>query len=298
MCRIAALQLQVEVAAHGSTGVSSRPALPPLRFQLAIHEAAAGTLAKRGGLLLPLRPDDDPDRYCWMRCQSGRRVRLVALSRRAAGAAAAAWKEDETMRLILVGCEYAGKTTLADALHAWGQERGRRFHMDDHFTIPDELHGTEEQEAMLALPAAIKERFQRFQVQYHVHVLDINDDIILVGFHIEEVIYGPRYYYPGLKVTYPRLIERQLPTDAILVLLTARPDVIRERMAAAPHRHPVVQPADVEEVQQQFEAEFAASWIRRKVRLDTSELAPDQILDRFLAVVRPQLDVRDLLLLS
>ena len=214
------------------------------------------------------------------------------------GAVAAAWKEDKTMRLILVGCEYAGKTTLADALHAWGQERGRRFHMDDHFTIPDELHGEEEQEAMLALPAAIKERFQRFQVQYHVHVLDINDDIILVGFHIEEVIYGPRYYYPGLKVTYPRLIERQLPTDAILVLLTARPDVIRERMAAAPHRHPVVQPADVEEVQQQFEAEFAASWIRRKVRLDTSELAPDQILDRFLAVVRPQLDVRDLLLLS
>ena len=202
------------------------------------------------------------------------------------------------MRLILVGCEYAGKTTLADALHAWGLEQGRRFHMDDHFTIPDELHGEEEQEAMLALPAAIKERFQRFQVQYHVHVLDINDDIILVGFHIEEVIYGPRYYYPGLKVTYPRLIERQLPTDAILVLLTARPEVIRERMAAAPHRHPVVQPADVEEVQQQFEAEFAASWIRRKVRLDTSELAPDQILDRFLAVVRPQLAVRDLLLLS
>ena len=64
---------------------------------------------------------------------------------------------------------------------------------------------------MLALPGAIKERYQRFQVQYHVRLLHRYDDIILVGFHIEEAIYGPRYYYPGLEVTYERQIEPEFP---------------------------------------------------------------------------------------
>ena len=40
------------------------------------------------------------------------------------------------MRLILTGCEYAGKSTLAAALSRWGQEHGFQYHMDDHFTVP------------------------------------------------------------------------------------------------------------------------------------------------------------------
>ena len=203
------------------------------------------------------------------------------------------------MRLIVVGCEYAGKSTLADALHAWGLERGRSFHMDDHFTIPDAQHvSEEEQESMLALPGAVKERYQRFQIQYHVRLLHRYDDIILVGFHIEEANYGPRYYYPGQRVTDYHQIEPEFPTDAILVLLTADPDVIRTRMEEAPHRHSVVPAADVEAVQEQFKAAYTASWVRRKVRLDTSKLQADQVLDQFLSVVRPRLDVRDLLLLN
>ena len=50
---------------------------------------------------------------------------------------------------------------------------------------------------------------------------------------------------------------------------------------------PVVPPADVEAVQQQFEAAYGASWVPRKVRLDTSDLRPDQILDRFLSSSAP-----------
>ena len=41
------------------------------------------------------------------------------------------------MRLIVVGCENVGKTTLANNIHSWGQENGFPFHLDDHFTIPD-----------------------------------------------------------------------------------------------------------------------------------------------------------------
>ena len=41
------------------------------------------------------------------------------------------------MRLILIGCEYVGKTTLANKITKWLKETtggGRTFH--DHFTIP------------------------------------------------------------------------------------------------------------------------------------------------------------------
>ena len=168
--------------------------------------------------------------------------------------------------------------------------------MDDHFTIPDAQHvSDEEQQALLALPGAVKERYQRFQIQYHVHLLHRYDDIILVGFHIEEAIYGPRYYYPDLKVTYDRRIEPEFPADTILALLTARPDVIRSRMERKPHRHSVVKPIDVDAVQDEFEAAFAASWVQRKLRLDTSHLHSEEILSFFLEKVRPQLNTRDLL---
>ena len=102
------------------------------------------------------------------------------------------------MRLILIGGEYVGKTTLANALEKWGLAHGRRFHMDDSdFSIPDIVHLKEdEQEAMVALPPVVKERFQRFQVHYHVFVARKHEDCVLGGFHIQEAIYGPRYYYP------------------------------------------------------------------------------------------------------
>lgn len=203
------------------------------------------------------------------------------------------------MRLILIGCEYTGRTTLANTLEKWGVENGRAFHMDDHFSIPDCYHiDEEEQEAMVQLLPAIKERFQRFQNYYHLDIIENQEDIILAGFHIEEAIYGPRYYYPGLRVRYTRRLETKMPLDTILVLLTARPDVIRARMKADPHKYQLVQPQEVEEVQGLFETEFRSSWLKRKVRMDTSDIKPQDILDRFLVAVRPKLNERDLILMS
>jgi len=201
------------------------------------------------------------------------------------------------VRLILIGCEYAGKTTLVDALYAWGENRGIHFHLDDHFSIPDQFFlNADDQQAMLAMPPTIKERFQRFQIYYHIDVMANHSDVLLAGFHIEEAIYGPRYYYPGHAwPPYQRRIESKLPGDSILLLLTASPDVIRERMRATPHQFSIVPPEDVETVSQQFEAEFRASWIERKLKIDTSDLQPQQILPTFLRQVRPFLDTRDLL---
>ena len=56
--------------------------------------------------------------------------------------------------------------------------------------------------------------------------------------------------------------------------MTADPDEIRARMKAAPHKFPIVPPEDVEEIQAEFEAEFTASTIKRKVRLDTTASHP------------------------
>ncbi|MGH2459462.1 MAG: hypothetical protein ACRDIY_11405 [Chloroflexota bacterium] len=201
------------------------------------------------------------------------------------------------MRLVLIGSEYVGKTTLVDALYAWGEARGIHFHLDDHFSIPDQYFlSPEDQQAMLAIPPTVKERFQRFQIYYHLDVIANHSDVLLAGFHVEEAIYGPRYYYPGHAwPPYQRKIETHLPSDTILLLLTASPEVTRQRMAASPHQYPVVPAEDVEAVSREFEAEYRGSWIERKLRIDTSALSPDQLLPTFLGQVKPFLDTRDLL---
>ena len=73
---------------------------------------------------------------------------------------------------------------------------------DDHFTIPGGGPGggldEAEQAEMLTVSPGIKERFQRFQLVYHIRLMHEYEDILLGGFHIEEQVYGPKYYYPAL----------------------------------------------------------------------------------------------------
>jgi hypothetical protein len=199
------------------------------------------------------------------------------------------------MRVIVVGCEYAGVTTLIDGVYAWGMSRGIQHHLDDHFTIPDAYHlSAEEQQGMIDLLPTLKERFQRFQIVYHVRLLHKYDHILLGGFHIEEAVYGPRYYYPGIGVEV-REYEPEMPEDTILVHLHARAEVIRARMAASPHPHPVVPAGDVPEILARFEEEVARSWIHRKFAIDTSNLSPKHLLDAFLDRSVPYLNTRDAL---
>ena len=53
---------------------------------------------------------------------------------------------------------------------------------------------------MLGAAPGIKERFQRFQLLYHMHLMENYEHILLGGFHIEEQVYGPRYYSHGSRV--------------------------------------------------------------------------------------------------
>ena len=197
------------------------------------------------------------------------------------------------MRVVAVGCEYSGVSTLIKGLDDWGRERGFQHHLDDHFTIPDAYHlSDEEQGAMLDMLPAIKERFQRFQLVYHGRLLHRYRHILLGGFHIEEAIYGPRFYYPD-KAQPVREYEPDMPDNTMLVHLHAQPNVILERMEVSPHPHQLVPADDVSDILEAFAVEVRQSWIRRKVTIDTSDMTPEGLLDEFLLKSIPHLDAED-----
>lgn len=198
------------------------------------------------------------------------------------------------MRLIVVGCEYTGKSTLIDGLDRWGKERDIHFHLDDHFTIPDtHFLSKEDQEAMVSLSPTLKERYQRFQIYYHIDVLRRNQHMLLGGYHIEEAIYGPLYYHYERLPYYIRDVEELLPADTILLLLTSGPEVIAQRMEEHPHPYSVIKQEDIPNLLERFEVEFNESLLEHKMCIDTSELTPEQLLEGFLAAMPAHLDPED-----
>ena len=208
------------------------------------------------------------------------------------------------MRLILVGCEYAGKTTLGNEITRWiGRTMGggRTFH--DHFTIPSpELSGSDRDMLLKASPG-FREMFQRYQIEYHLHDAFYSDpDHLLTGFHLEEAVYAPLYYGyggPGQyaeRTTLARQIERQImekAPDTILVLLKADLDVIAGRMKESPHPGGVLQEKDIEYALERFDEEYSKSLIRKKITLDTSRAPLDETLAEFEAGVKPILSQAD-----
>ena len=187
------------------------------------------------------------------------------------------------MRVIVVGCEYTGVTTLIEGIMDWGHERSINHHLDDHFTIPDRQHlAPEDKETMVNLSPALKERFQRMQLVYHIRLMHRFDHILLGGFHIEEAIYGPLYYYPGGAASEIRQYEEEMPKNAILVHLTANPEVIQRRMEADPHAYSLIKKEDIPTILDRFQEEFDVSLIPNKIQIDTSDLAPAELLQTFL----------------
>jgi len=202
------------------------------------------------------------------------------------------------MRVIVIGCEYSGKSTFARKLLEWGEKHDIKFHLDDHFTIPDASLSKKDRDVMLTLSPAFKERFQRFQAIYHVRVLRNFRDAIEVGFYIEDAVYGPLYY--GFKpeflaIRHGRELEKELPNDTILVLLTASPETIAKRMEEAPHEYQVIKKEDIPVLLERFEEEFRSSTIHAKIRIDTTNLTPQQVLEEFLTKAKPYLTSEDLI---
>ena len=70
------------------------------------------------------------------------------------------------MNIILVGCEYTGKTTLADGIVEWSKDVfGVYSHFHDHFTIPSTELAPDARDEYKNSSPQIKEMFQRFMIQ-------------------------------------------------------------------------------------------------------------------------------------
>ena len=215
------------------------------------------------------------------------------------------------MKLILIGCEYAGTTTLAIAFHDYAREHlGIELgSIHDHWKIPytvthhPDRITEEEADLYLALTTRQKEACQRHNLYYHtVAEQGSPADQIIVGFYIEDTIYADLYYHyggpgeAGDRALHSGKIEERVTTlapEVVLVHVKARPEVIRQRMRKQPHARPVVPEADVELVLERFAAAFAASTIANKLELDTSNATVADTVRSLAAGLEPFLTDRD-----
>ena len=197
------------------------------------------------------------------------------------------------MRLILIGCEYVGTTTLANGIEEWAWENmGAKFNdFHSHWKFPHiatEPVSEEDQELMMRLSPEMKELIMRTNLEYHVqHHFYRADDHNMVGHFIEEAIYAPLYFgYGGpdqagqRQITAPdmeRTIMRFGP-GTTLVHLKASPDVIRNRMKEDPHPRGVLQDKDVEYVLEQFQAAYNHYVFFNRLELDTTTETSDETL--------------------
>lgn len=215
------------------------------------------------------------------------------------------------MKLILIGCEYAGTTTLAIAFHDHAREH---LGIDlgpihDHWKIPytvthyPDRITEDEADRYLALSTRQKEAWQRHNLYYHaVAERDAPEDQIIVGFYVEDTIYADLYYdyggpgEPGDRALHSAKIEQRitrLAPETVLVHVKAPPEVIRRRMREYPHRRPVVPGTDVELVLDRFAAAFAASKIANKLVIDTGNATVDESIRSLAEGLEPFLTDRD-----
>ena len=211
------------------------------------------------------------------------------------------------MRLILVGCEYVGTTTLAGAISDWAvRAMGGSFGFHDHWKVPHVSHADhtkEENEAFLALSPNLRESFQRYHMEYHVSPGFYGDPHHnMVGFHIDEAVYAPLYYGYGGHDEYgdraraARRVEAhimEVARDTVLVHLKASPEAITKRMAADPHDFGLVKEKDVERVLQRFQEEYDRSFLRQKIELDNTDKTVDETVAEFVEQVQPHVTDSD-----
>ncbi len=216
------------------------------------------------------------------------------------------------MRLILIGCEYSGTTTLANAINEWTKERlGKEFTLiHDHFKLPDtKPHGpelTEEEIAQFdALSPRMTEVIQRHNLYYHTPAESAGgEDFLGIGIHIEDAIYGPLYYgyggpgEMGDRQTIAKNLEQRIlkfAPETVLILVKASPEVIAKRMKENPHKYPVVPERDIADVLQKFEEAYQNSSIKSKIMLDTSTATVDETVAEFSEKIQPYLSESELM---
>ena len=215
------------------------------------------------------------------------------------------------MKIIAVGCEYVGTSTLMERFQEWVRDAfGETTIIHDHFKIPHvsghpptEIPGIrltdEEKRQVIEMTPKVKELFTRFTLYYHTPS-QTDDSTILgamyAGHHIDELVYAPLYSgYGGPGQPGDRRIEAQMieqnflkyAPETVLVLVRASADVVRQRRNDSPHVDDLVRDEDVEHVLQRFDEEFARSTIRNKITLNTTDSTPEEKFQEFLEKMEP-----------
>lgn len=230
------------------------------------------------------------------------------------------------MRLILIGCEYTGKWTLAGNISRWmiGTMGVSLVRWHDHFVVPrldthtiihaedsdaaigkaeHDLNTEEDEEQIVSLRPNVLEQLQRHNIWRHLHPgLLRADDVLFVNFYYAEAVYAPLYYGYGEPGSFADRSERArewdrelLPyaPDMVLVLVTADPATVAERMASCPRVRGILKEHDIPFVLDRFREEYGASLIERKFILDTTDATPERTLAQFVERIRPHLSEVD-----
>ncbi len=232
------------------------------------------------------------------------------------------------MRLIIIGCEYAGKTTLAVELSKWMIKTMElpfvRWH--NHFVVPQvdqhlvvrsesderavvpgkgaaDHFAEEEQEQLLALTPTLLEQFQRHMIWRHLHPNSYaEDDFLVINWYYADAVYAPLYYGYGDVGTFADRRQRarawdaevmKLGPDTVIVLVEASADLIRERMRAQPRARGILQEKDLDLVLDRFREEYDNSLIYRRFTLNTTDATPEESLQAFLKQLWPHLSQAD-----
>ena len=225
------------------------------------------------------------------------------------------------MRLVIIGCEYSGTTTLSQAINQWTKKViGEQVGFHDHWKFPHVSHpnfgspdeaekgwadwaagktedptrlgfSEKEQELLLALTPNQKEMFNRYHMEYHMSPSFYSyDHHSVVGMHIDEAVYAKMYYGYGGDGEYAarkelaRHYEEQMldrGPDTVLVLCQVSPNVIRRRMKENPHKNGLVQEKDIQLVVGRFEEEYEKSLLKNKFTVDTGTKTVDESLAEF-----------------
>jgi len=230
------------------------------------------------------------------------------------------------MRLILIGCEYTGKSTLVRNISRWMIEQMGvslvRWH--DHFVVPrldghtiiraegsdasigkteHDLNTEEDKEQIMSLRPNVLEQLQRHNIWRHLHPRLLEaDDVLFVNFYYAEAVYAPLYYGYGERGSFAdrsvraREWDEELlayAPDIVLAHVTADPAAVADRMAARPRVRGILQQQDIPSVLDRFREEYEASLIERKFTLDTTDTTPEQTLGQFVDLIRPHLSEVD-----
>ena len=215
------------------------------------------------------------------------------------------------MKIIMMGCEYVGKTTLGAAICDWMKENfgrsqfGEYIGWHDHFVAPDLTHEGPNSEVyaehMQALPPSVLEHISQQMILYHFEMLQYDHNLV-INWYYGDAVYAPLYYgygNPGEGTDvrlFTRICEAKLTNmspETALVLVKASPEVIRQRMRENPHPRCVLKDEDVELVLERFEEQYNLSILRRKFTIDTTEASVEDSLREFVAGMEPNLTLAD-----